>query len=185
MAYNFKPGDLLEHLRYNCEPDGTEETASKYRVDVDYKNAAKEGRLYILVTKVEPRSQNRDAIQIANGGIPGTASIYNGGMNIYYSDFIARNYKVVAHFDIFEEKGPEHSKEYPTPFETAFMAAYMSAYGSLKESFDKDRKKMEEDFEKRLTELEEKCKKIESAIEKIECKLCMRTAKRCMYDDGK
>lgn len=165
MAYHLKPGDVLEHLRYNCEPDGTEETASKYRVDVDYKNAAKEGRLYILVTKVEPRSQNRDAIQIANGGIPGTTSIWNGGMNIYYSDFIARNYKVVGHFDIFEEKGPEqkspeHSKEYPTPFETAFMAAYMSAYGSLKESFDKDRKKMEEDFEKRLTELEEKYKKI-------------------------
>lgn len=33
--------------------------------------------------------------------------------------------------------------------------------------------------------VEERLDKIESAIERIECKLCMRTAKRCMYDDGK
>lgn len=33
--------------------------------------------------------------------------------------------------------------------------------------------------------IEERLYKIESAIERIECKLCMRTAKRCMYDDGK
>lgn len=31
----------------------------------------------------------------------------------------------------------------------------------------------------------ERLDKIESAIERIECKLCMRTTKRCMYDDGK
>lgn len=31
----------------------------------------------------------------------------------------------------------------------------------------------------------ERLDKIESAIERIECKLCMRTAKRFMYDDGK
>lgn len=82
---------------------------------------------------------------------------------------LEKNYYIIGKFDLDVLKNSvsnSHTddKEYPTPFETAFMAAYMSAYGSLKESFDKDRKKMEEDFEKRLTELEEKYKKIAFAL---------------------
>ena len=97
---------------------------------------------------------------------------------------LEKNYYIIGKFDLDILKNSisnscADDKEYPTPFETAFMVAYMSAYGSLKESFDKDHI---DDVE---SSIGERLDKIESAIERIECKLCMRTAKRFMYDDGK